>query len=94
MSLRAVSVKINNKAPVVDSISYDNSIAVKVGNQQDYKVKTLNMGVSKLSQLLDVDVNNPNSDDFLIYNSDIRKYESRQVNLQDLNIDTIDAGLF
>ena len=94
MSLRAVSVKINNKTPVVDSISYDNSISVKVGNQQDYKVKTLNMGASKLSQLIDVDVSNPESEDFLIYNSSIKKYESRKVNIQDLNLDTIDAGLF
>jgi len=44
MSLRAVSVKVNSPISLVGSNSFNNSIAVKVNNNQDYRVKTIDLG--------------------------------------------------
>lgn len=85
MSLKAISVRINDSVPTIDSISYGNQINVKVGNQQDYKVKSIGIvgggGVKELSKLKDVTLENLKQDDALLYNEANAKWENKKVNL-------------
>lgn len=43
MSLKTVSVKINKNSPSVDSISHNKNVTVKFNNQQDYKIKSIDV---------------------------------------------------
>lgn len=97
MSIRAVSVKVNGNNPArIGDITYDNTINVKVDNQQDYLVKSANYGIKKLSQLDDVYSFNPIEGNMLIFNAATGKYVSKQIDLSEINvnIDKIDGGLF
>lgn len=96
MALRAVSVKVNSQNPIrVDSITYDSTINVKLGSQQDYLVKLAKPSpISRIRDLADVSALTPQDNDILIYNSDTSKYESNQLTLQNININNIDAGTF
>lgn len=95
MSLRAISVKVNNQNPArVGSVNYDSTISVKVNDQQDYKVKTVNLSANKLSNLSDVSAKNPHNDDVLIFNQETGNFETRQITISDINVNNIDAGTF
>lgn len=95
MSLRAVSVKINDiNSAKVRNISYDSNINVKVDSQQDYTVKSLSGGARRIKNLEDVIAPNPQNDDALIFNSSSGKYESKKITLDIIGFDNIDAGTF
>lgn len=95
MSLRAVSVKINDiNSARIRNISYDSNINVKVDSQQEYKVKSINYGAKRIKNLEDVSALNPQEYDVLMYNASSGLYESKQITLDDINFDNIDAGTF
>lgn len=95
MSLRAVSVKINDSNSArVRNISYDSNINVKVDSQQEYSVKSVNHGAKRIKNLEDVSALNPQDDDVLIYNAARGVYESKPITLDEINFDNIDAGIF
>lgn len=95
MSLRAVSVKINDiNSAKVRNISYDSNINVKVDSQQDYKVKGINYGTKRLKNLEDVVATNPQDEDVLIYNASTGFYESKKISSEEIDLNNIDAGTF
>lgn len=95
MSLRAVSVKINDISSArIRNISYDSNINVKVDTQQDYKVKSIGFGTKRLKNLEDVSALNPQDEDVLIYNAISEKYESKKISSDQIDLDNIDAGTF
>jgi hypothetical protein len=98
MSLRAVSVRINNQnSPKIRDISYDNNINVKVSTQQTYKVSSFKYeitGVKYLKDLLDVSALNPADKDSLIFNVLTGKFESKPITTTDIVITNLDAGTF
>jgi hypothetical protein len=59
----------------------NNSISVRVNNQQDYKVKTVNLQSVRLQNLVDVSSVNPQDGDTLVYNATTQLYEAKQINL-------------
>jgi hypothetical protein len=95
MSLRAVSVKINDISSArIRNISYDSNINVKVDTQQDYKVKSVGFGARRLKNLEDVSALSPQDEDVLIYNAVSEKYESKKISSDQIDLDNIDAGTF
>lgn len=95
MSIRAVSVKVNGNNPArVGNVTYDNTINVKVDNQQDYSVKSINYGVKKISQLQDVYSFSPIDGDVLIFNAITGKYVAKRIDSSQIDINNIDGGLF
>lgn len=95
MSIRAVSVKVNGNNPArVGNVTYDNTINVKVDNQQDYSVKSINYGVKKISQLQDVYSFSPIDGDVLVFNAITGKYVSKRIDSSQIDINNIDGGLF
>ena len=95
MSIRAVSVKVNGNNPArVGNVTYDNTINVKVDNQQDYSVKSINYGVKKISQLQDVYSFSPIDGDVLVFNAITGKYVAKRIDSSQIDINNIDGGLF
>lgn len=97
MSLRGVSVKVNDQNSAKVNVSYGNSISVKVNNQQDYKVKNVGLatpGANFLRDLKDVSALSPVNKDTILFNALTGKYEARQIESDDLNLTNIDAGTF
>lgn len=95
MSIRAVSVKVNSQNPVrVGNVTYDNTINVKVDNQQDYAVKNIGYGVRKITQLEDVYSFSPVDGNVLVFNAVTGKYVSKRIDSSQIDINNIDGGLF
>lgn len=95
MSLRSISVKVNNQNPTkINSVTFDNNINVKVSDQSDYKVKTVSFAPNMLSTLSDVSSVNPSDGDVIIYNSETKKYEVGRIQSSEIDITNIDAGNF
>lgn len=95
MSLRTLSVKLNDQNPArVGSVSYDNTINVKVDAQKDYKVKSANYTTLRLSNLDDVYAFSPIDGDVLVFNAIIGKYVSKKISSSEIDITNIDAGIF
>lgn len=94
MSIRAVSVKVNQNPARVGSVSYDNSINVKVDSQQDYSVKSVSYGIQRIRNLQDVVAFSPNDGDVLIFNAVTGKYISKKIDSTQMEILNIDAGTF
>lgn len=95
MSIRAVSVKVNGQNPTrVGNVTYDNTINVKVDNQQDYTVKNVGYGAKRLSQLEDVYSFNPIDGNVLVFNAVTGKYVSKRIDSSQMDINNIDGGLF
>jgi len=59
----------------------NNSISVRVNEQQDYKVKTVNLQSARLQSLVDVSSKNPVDGDTLVYNATTQLYEAKRINL-------------
>lgn len=82
MSLKTISVKVNDQNPIqIGNVSYDSSINVKVNDQQDYKVKTVNLSANKLSNMTDVNSKSAQQDNLLIYNEITSIFEAKQLNM-------------
>jgi hypothetical protein len=95
MSLRAVSVKINDlNSAKVRNISYDSNINVKVDSNQDYKVKSFNYGIKRLSNLEDVTFGVLEDGYTLVFNSITGKFDLKKISISDLDLTSIDAGTF
>ena len=95
MSIRAVSVKVNGQNPVrVGNVTYDNTVNVKVDNQQDYVVKNVGYGAKRISQLEDVYSLNPTDGNGLVFNAVTGKYVSRSIDSSQATITNMDGGLF
>lgn len=95
MSLRAISVKINDiNSARIRNISYDSNINVKVDSQQNYKVSGVNYGLRRLKSLEDVLATNPQNEDVLVYNAISGLYESKKLSSDLIELDNIDAGTF
>ena len=71
-----------------------NSINVKVDNQRDYSVKSINYGVKKISQLQDVYSFSPIDGDVLVFNAITGKYVAKRIDSSQIDINNIDGGLF
>lgn len=95
MSLRTVSVRVNDQNPArVGHVSYDNTVNVKVDAAKDYKVKSASFAVNKLVNLQDVYAISPIDGDTLVFNSVTGKYVSKKIDSSQINITNIDAGTF
>lgn len=95
MSVRAVSVKVNSQNPVrIGSVSYDNTVNVKLDPSQDYTVKKISYGADRISKLQDVYAFSPVEGDVLVFNAVTGKYISKRIDSSQMDINNIDAGTF
>jgi hypothetical protein len=95
MSIRTVSVKVNSQNPVrVGSVSYDNTVNVKLDPSQEYTVKKISYGVDRISKLQDVYAFTPVEGDVLVFNAITGKYVSKKIDSSIIDITNIDAGTF
>ena len=95
MSIRAVSVRVNDQNPArVGNVTLDNTINVKVDTSKEYKVKQASFNTNKLRSLQDVYAIAPIDGDTLVFNAITGKYVSKKISSSQIEITNIDAGTF
>ena len=95
MSLRTVSVRVNDQNPArVGHVSYDNTVNVKVDAAKDFAVKSASFAITRLRDLQDVYALTPVDGDTLVFNAITGKYVSKKIDSSQINITNIDAGPF